>query len=49
MRPFVVVQRPEAIEGALLRGEIGPRRTTGPGFRVRCIRSWAPFSWGEAG
>jgi len=32
MGPFVVVQRPEAIEGALLRGEIGPRRTTRPGF-----------------
>ena len=47
--PLVVVQRPEAIEGTLLGGEIGARGRQAPALRVRCMRSCAPFSWGEAG
>src|SRR3989304_2109143 len=33
VRPLVVVQRPKAIERALLRGEMGTGWATGPGFQ----------------
>ena len=49
VRPFVVVEGAEVIEGPLLGREICARRPTGASLEVRCMRSCAPFSCGEAG
>lgn len=50
VRALVVVYRPKAIECSLLGAQVsagGGRQA--PALSVLCMRSWAPFSCGEAG
>ena len=49
VRPFLVVLVPECVERALLGAGVGPGGLIAPRFNVRCRRSWAPFSCGDAG